>query len=283
MNTGLLLQSAHFIFFFSLQNLAESHSLALCEDTQNACILLDLTFVELRCGEWGDAVKSMKKRRGHKQNMLRRRWIGVNKKYKVLGGCRRECTAGMPSERGADTLFVNEIYDPRTKGAASVWPAQHLCAYQEGPWSGETSRGGGQKKGGGLPKGTETDASVSSAFGGSFDLLSTPRLCHLHWKMISASLLELSASLGLMGTDKLWRDVGRYVWIDSYASQISQCRHECMQSGRQRTSGTVSPLSPPPNTHTHTQTHTSLFNRSQHVDKWLLILFCSLAEAIFVL
>lgn len=135
------------------------------------------------------------------------------------------------------TVIWGDQWEGRRKGTSKClyWPGR-AARWNRNRWKCELSIRGG---------------------GGRFDLrtLSTPRLCHLHWKMISASLLELSASLGLMGRDKLWRDVGGYVWIDSYTSQISQRRHKCMQSGRQRTSGAVSP--PPTHTRAYANTHKS--------------------------
>lgn len=67
-----------------------------------------------------------------------------------------------------------------------------------------------------------------------FRLCSAPRLCHLHWKMIPASLLQLYDSLGLIGTDKLWRGAQRYAWIDNYTAQITHTWHECAWSDRHR-------------------------------------------------
>lgn len=59
--------------------------------------------------------------------------------------------------------------------------------------------------------------------------LSSTSGCHLHWKMIPVSLLELYDSLRRIDPDRLWRGVQRYAWIDSCTAPITQAWHERIQ------------------------------------------------------
>lgn len=196
--------------------------------------------------------------------------MGVNKKYKELGGCRRECVAGMPSERGVDGLFVNEIYDPRTKGATSVWPAQHLALTKmvhdlERP-------AGGRRKGrsnclywpGRAAKWNRNrwtcELSISGA--DSTRECSPPRgcvICIEKW-FLPLSLSSLPhwdwwAPISCEGT---WEDMAGS--IATLLRSVSADTNACSQAGKGQAAQSH-PSTPP--THTHTRTHTRIRKHTQ--------------------
>lgn len=103
MNTGLLLQSAHFIFFFFFPATSQNSTLLpLWGHLYNTAHRMHVFYTTSLLLNWDVENEVMllkawtKKRRGQKQNTLRCRLIGVNKKYKTLkggagGSARRVC------------------------------------------------------------------------------------------------------------------------------------------------------------------------------------------------
>lgn len=146
-------------------------------------------------------------------------------------------------------MFMKQIYDLRTNPAL-VWSAQCSCSFKEHPFP-LRNEGGKAGKGPGSAaerNGNRWKCEICIQAAPTSGSRSSPGCAICIKKWFPPPLLELYDSPGLIGSDKLWRGVQKYTWIDSRAAQITQTWRECVQSGRRAVYCYCSEDAPPPHT-----------------------------------